>query len=108
MLTMESVEGARLERYIRSRWGREDGGIRGLAEKAGLSADTLYGWFEGQDPALSKLGMLAAALGVKRYELVAILDGERPAFDLAALLDPALRAQLVELIAAEIERRRDE
>lgn len=107
-ILMENSSGERLERFIRSRWTRDEGGIRGLADQAGISPDSLHRWFRGEEPGLDKLGRVASVLGVRRYELVAILDGDRPAADLQDLLDPALRTQLVDLIAAEIERLRDE
>lgn len=103
------MAGLRLERYIRSRWDREQGGIRALADQAGISSDALYKWFRGDaEPSLEALAGLARALGVSRYELVAVYDGERPPVDLGTLLDPDLRAQLVDLIADEIERQRGE
>ncbi len=117
MLTLAAVDvrmplmgmsGMRLERYIRSRWEHEPGGIRGLAEAAGVSSDALYKWFRGDsEPSLDALGRLARVLGVKRYEIVAVYDGDRPPVDLGSLLDPDLRAQLVDLIATEVERQRE-
>ena len=101
------MSGMRLERFIRSRWEHEPGGIRGLAEAAGVSSDALYKWFRGDsDPSLEALGRLAEVLGVKRYELVAVYDGDRPPVDLGAVLDPDLRSQLLDLIADEVARQR--
>lgn len=100
--------GQRLERYIRARWDRQQGGLRGLAAQAGVSSDSLYKWFRGEsEPSLEGLGSVAAVLGVKRYELVAVYDGDKPSADLAALLDPELRGQLVDLIATEIARQHE-
>jgi transcriptional regulator with XRE-family HTH domain len=70
-------EGQRLERFVRLRWGRKQGGIRKLAVLCETSADTIYRWFNGQTPPdVYYLGKLALALGVKRWEIVAAMDGE--------------------------------
>lgn len=110
LVGMDGTEGGqRLERFIRSRWAREQGGLRGLAAQAGISSDSFYKWFRGEsEPSLDGLGSVAAVLGVKRYELVAIYDGDKPPADLSTLLDPAMREQLVELIAYEVARLRDD
>jgi transcriptional regulator with XRE-family HTH domain len=70
-------EGQRLERFVRLRWGRKQGGIRKLAALSETSADTVYHWFNGQNPPdVYQLGKLAKALGVNRWEIVAAMDGE--------------------------------
>ena len=100
------MSGMRLERFIRARWDREQGGMRALAEQAGLSSDAFYKWFRGDaEPSLEAFGRLARVLGVKRYELVAVYDGDQPAVDLGSVMDPTLRSQLLDLIADEVDRR---
>lgn len=103
------TEGKRLEAYVRARWGREQGGIVALASASGVSPDALYKWFRGvHPPTLEGLGGLAKALGVKRHELVAVLDGERAGTDVVTLLGPEAREELVEWLAEEMRRRMEE
>lgn len=103
---VSDIEGRRLEAYVRSRWDRDKGGIRGLADTAGISADALYKWFRGDsEPSLEALGQLASALGVKRHELVAVLDGERSGTDVVRLLGPESREELIGWLAMEIRKR---
>lgn len=109
MHSVSQVEGRRLEAYVRSRWGREQGGIRALADAAGIGSDSLYKWFRGEaEPTLKGLGLLAGVLGIKRHELVAVLDGDRSGTDVVRLLAPESREELVEWLATEIRRRIDE
>lgn len=69
--------GARLERYIRARWTRREGGIRMLATQIGSSTETIYSWFRGDaEPSMAHLRALADALGVRRSVLVAVFDGD--------------------------------
>ena len=69
--------GTRLERFVRARWTRRDGGIRKLAEQAGIDKDTIYAWFRGDgEPSLTALRGLARALKVPRSEIVAAMDAE--------------------------------
>lgn len=71
------TDGARLNRFVRLRWGRDKGGIRGLAAALGTSPDTIYHWFNGTSrPDTGDLALLAEKLGVRRFEIVAALDGE--------------------------------
>lgn len=71
------------ERFVRARWGRDRGGIRGLARETGISAETLYRWFRGDEPELGSLRPLAEALKVRRFQLVAAFDGDGPVLPLA-------------------------
>lgn len=41
-MAKDASTGARLERFVRARWTRRDGGIRRLASEAGIDKDTLY------------------------------------------------------------------
>lgn len=106
LMPMESAEaGQRLERFIRSRWDRDRGGLRGLSNEAGISTDSLYKWFRGEsEPTLAGLQAVSKVLGVRPYELVAVYHGDRPAGDIRDLMDPEVRQQLVELIADQVQR----
>lgn len=71
------TDGKRLERFVRLRWGRDKGGIRRLATALGTSPDTVYHWFNGNShPDTGDLRLLAEVLGVRRFEIVAAMDGE--------------------------------
>lgn len=72
----ESTEGERLKAFITARWTRQQGGIRGLAEKIGTSPDTVYRWFKGDPIDTYFLQQLADTLDVRRFEIVAAMDGE--------------------------------
>ncbi len=100
MLAMDEQAGKRLERYVRARWDRDQGGIRGLADKAGVSTDAVHGWFRGREPSLDGLRRLADALGVRPYELLAVIDGDEPVVE----LDQPTREVIADLVAREIER----
>lgn len=98
---MDEAAGRRLERYLRARWGRQQRGMRGLAAKAGTTAETLYSWFRGDtEPSLASLTELAAAVGVNRSEILAVMDGLAPTVP----LDQDLRRE----IATEVARQLDE
>jgi len=97
------TEGKRLERFVRSRWGRPQGGIRALAVAAETSADTIYHWFNGQNPPdVYQLGKLAEALEVKRWQIVAAMDGET---EIVPLDDRTRQAIREEVRAAAAEDR---
>lgn len=75
----DTSTGSRLERFVRARWTRHQGGIRKLADNAGIDKDTLYMWFRGDgEPSLSSLRGLATALNVERADIVAAMDGLEP------------------------------
>jgi hypothetical protein len=94
---MGKTPGRRLERYIKARWGRDKGGMRGLCKLTSFVPETLYSWFRGEtDPSLDSLAEIASALQVRRSAILAAMDGEAP----TAVLDGDLR----ELIAAEVAR----
>ncbi len=69
--------GRRLERYIKARWTRREGGIRKLAAEIGASPETVHAWFRGtNEPSMAHLRAIADKLGVRRAVLVAVLDGD--------------------------------
>lgn len=73
---MGREEGRRLEAYIDGHLPPR-GSIADLAADAGISAAAIYHWFNGtHEPSLQALGALARALGLRRYELVAVWDGD--------------------------------
>lgn len=99
------TEGKRLERFVRARWGRPEGGIRALADVLGTSADTVYRWFRGETPPdVYYLGKLAAVLEVKRWEIVAAMDGEEAALDPLAVRIARLEAMVDGLVQAASAR----
>lgn len=70
--------GPRLKAYIQSQWGRDKGGMSALADRAGVRRQTLYEWFRPgstTEPSLATLTDLAQALGVRRVDVVAAMDG---------------------------------
>ena len=96
-------EGQRLKAFVSARWGREQGGLRGLARRAGLSTQSFYGWFRGAwDPDLASLTEVAKVLGVKRSELVAAMDGDLVALPLDGVSRQAIREVLEELLAERL------
>ena len=93
--------GQRLRAFIDQRWGRKQGGIRGLARELNTSTETIYEWFRGErEPNLDHVARLSKALGVGRYEIVAAMDGEGPVVK--------VDTQLRDLIRDEVEAVLDE
>ncbi len=69
--------------------------MRGLAKAAGVSTDTLYHWFRGTTrPDIADLANLAGALAVRRWEIVAALDGEETVLP----LNDATRRAFLDLV----------
>lgn len=100
--------GRRLERYVKERWGRRQGGILALASKIGSSTETVYSWFRSDsEPSMSHLRALAEALGVKRSDLVAILDGSAPTSGDAASQD-ATPADIADAVREQAQAIRDQ
>lgn len=97
----ENTPGRRLERYIKGRWTRRQGGILGLASAINSSTETIYAWFRGDsEPSMAHLRELADKLGVRRAVLVAILDGDPlpgEAEQVSEVLEARLRAIEAEL-----------
>jgi hypothetical protein len=93
---LREAAGRRLERYVKERWPRGKGGMRGLASVIGSSPETMYSWFRGDtEPGMAHLRELADKLETTRAILVAVLDGE-PA-DVAEPIEVRLRAVEAEL-----------
>lgn len=98
---MDAAQGDRLRGYIDSRWSRKDGGIRGFCKAVGITPETVYSWFRGEtSPSWENLGAIADVLEVRRFQLVAAIDGDAP----VVRLDPLARLA----IAAEVRRVLDE
>lgn len=91
-----------MEAFVRSRWGRKEGGIRGLASRSGVSAETIYRLFNGVgQPDLATITALAVALGEKPEDYLqlagrAVLRAENvvPATRMITLTDGELEAML--------------
>jgi transcriptional regulator with XRE-family HTH domain len=102
---VRGISGHRLRAYVDHYWGRSRGGIRGLAAASGIAPETLYGWFRGDvEPSLSALGQLAATLGVRRWEIVAAMDGDAG----VAPFSPETEMALEAMIRSTVERILDE
>jgi transcriptional regulator with XRE-family HTH domain len=70
-------EGARLRSYLLAKTGGKRGWVNDLCGAAGLKRQTLSLWMSGKtSPDLDSLSALARALHVRRYELVAAMDGD--------------------------------
>lgn len=79
LVTVDAGAGDRLRAFIESRWTRKNGGMRAFCKAIGVTPETAYGWFRGDnDPSLGALAHAAKVLGAKRYEIVAAMDGEGP------------------------------
>lgn len=101
--TVDETSGRRLERYVRQRWSREQGGITGLASETGITRETLYTWFRGEtDPSLSNLAALAAALKVRRTEILAAMDGEAPTIPLDVEFETRVEQRVLEVLRREL------
>lgn len=71
--------------------------MRGFCRAISVQPETLYGWFRGDnDPSLGSLAAMAEKLAVKRYEIVAAMDGEGP----TVVLDSETRRAIRDEIAA--------
>ncbi len=98
--------GSRLRAFIDGRWGRRQGGILGLCRQLNISTETMYEWFRNErEPNLDHLTRLAEALGdVKRWEVLAAMDGDAP----IRPLDAETRQMVREEIEAALARRREQ
>ena len=95
LVTVNTAAGDRLSDYVRSRWDRRKGGIRGFCKAIGVTPETFYGWVGGKnDPSLGALSAMADVLGVSRYEIVAAMDGEGPVGPLDEATRRAIREEV--------------
>lgn len=95
LVTVNAEQGDRLRAYIEARWPRSKGGMRGFCRDAGVTPETLYSWFRGEtSPSFDNLGAIAASLGVRRFHLVAAIDGEAPVVTLDRDTREALRLEV--------------
>lgn len=96
-------EGQRLRVFVDARW---KGDIKALAAKAGVSRQTLYGWFRGAwRPEFDALRDLANALGVTRAEVVAAMDGDLPPQGLDVRARQAIREEVFAVLAEALAER---
>lgn len=76
--------------------------MRGFTRKAGMTPETLYSWFRGEtSPSWENLEAIATALDVKRFQLVAAMDGEAPVVRLDAATREALRTEIRSILAED-------
>ena len=60
-----------------------------------MTAETLYSWFRGEtSPSFDNLGAIATTLGVRRFQLVAAIDGEAPVISLDRDTREAMRQEI--------------
>lgn len=101
-----STRGERLSEYLRVKTGGRRGWQTALVEKSGVKRQTISKWtkptFDAY-PDLETLGLVAQALGVKTYEIVAALDGEAPVVPLDPATREAVTEVLVELLPGLLE-----
>ena len=68
--------GRRLEAFIRANWTGKRG-ISGFCDQVGVTREALYKWFRDEtSPSLDHLTAMADALKVRRWEMVAAMDGD--------------------------------
>jgi transcriptional regulator with XRE-family HTH domain len=92
---MNTEQGKQLRRFVRTKW---DGSTTELAERMGVTRQTIDRWFRGEnDPQFAALEELARVLGVRRWEIVAAIDGDHA----VAPDDP----ELLDVIAERLGRR---
>lgn len=76
--------------------------MRGFTREVGMTPETLYSWFRGDtSPSWENLGAIAAGLEVKRFQLVAAMDGEAPVVRLDQATREALRLEIRSVLAED-------
>lgn len=92
-----TTRGERLRSYLMDRTGGRHGWQADLVRRSGVKRQTITKWttptFDGY-PDLETLSVVAAALGVRTWEVVAALDGDA---------DATLDEQTRELVRSEVE-----
>jgi len=82
--------------------------MRGFCREAGMTPETLYSWFRGEtSPSFDNLGAIAGALEVRRFQLVAAIDGEAPVIALDPQTRDAVRSEIEEALDARLGPRRE-
>lgn len=75
----DPAAGARFRRFMEDRMYAANGWQQELADRAGMSRAMLHRWFAGDaEPSMAALRRLAGAVGVPRFELVRVWDGDVP------------------------------
>lgn len=91
-----------LRDLVKQHGGKSGGKYKRISEDSGVSAHTLYGWFDGKTKR-PQFATVAAVMGALGYRMAWVLDdGERPA-DAAAQMEAArqhMQAALPKLRAA--------
>lgn len=71
--------GRRLRAYLLERTGGTHGWVNAFAARAGVKRQSLSGWMGDRErPERGSIEAMADALGVRPYEIVAVLDGDGP------------------------------
>lgn len=67
-----------------------------------MTPETLYSWFRGEtSPSWENLEAIATTLEVKRFQLVAAMDGEAPVVRLDQATREALRSEIRTVLAED-------
>lgn len=78
-VTMTPEEGRRLRAFVERHSVTETGWVNDLAVRVGVTKSSLMAWFSGTNElTMPNLKSLAAALGCRRWEIVAAIDGDGP------------------------------
>lgn len=101
---MTPEQGARLRAFLEHATGGRHGWVTDLATAAHVRRQTVYDWFSGKGaPSLESLDAIATALDVKRYEIVAAMDGDAPVMELDSRMKEYVTQELERLIAARAD-----
>lgn len=94
--------GSRLRAYLLEKTGGKHGWVNKLERDTGIKRQSISAWMNNRGrPERVSIDTLAAALGVRPYEIVAVLDGDGP----VARVDDE---RLWEALEPRIERLLDE
>ena len=108
VVTMRAEEGERLRGYVEAHWNRRKGGVRGLCRKLNASPETIYSWYRGEtEPNLGSLEALATALEVRRWEIVAAMDGDLVLAAADERTRQALRAEIEAVLDERLGPRKE-
>ena len=76
-MSPDPARGRRLRRLIATRFGSHEGWTVELLPRLGVSKAALMAWLSGKtEPDLANCGRLAEVLGVRRWQVVRVLDGD--------------------------------
>lgn len=99
----DDTPGSRLRAYLLAKTGGKHGWVNSLAERAGIKRQSLSAWMGNRErPERGSIDALADALGVRPYEIVAVLDGDGP---VVRVEDEHLWAMLQERVERLLDER---